>query len=94
MNTVTPALFAAYPTPAALAAADPQRVEDIIRPIGFYHTKTRNIIALSAQLESRFAGRVPSTMEELVNCPAWAAKPPTWCSATRSTCPASPWIRM
>ena len=69
VNTVTPALFAAYPTPAALAAADPQHVEDIIRPIGFYHAKTRNIIALSAQIESRFAGRVPDTMEELVTLP-------------------------
>ena len=74
VNTVTPALFTAYPTPAALAAADPQRVEDIIRPIGFYHTKTRNIIALSAQLESRFAGRVPSTMEELVTLPGVGRK--------------------
>ena len=74
VNTVTPALFAAYPTPAALAAADPQRVEDIIRPIGFYHAKTRNIIALSAQIESRFAGRVPDTMEELVTLPGVGRK--------------------
>ena len=74
VNTVTPALFAAYPTPAALAAADPQRVEDIIRPIGFYHAKTRNIIALSAQIESRFAGQVPDTMEELVTLPGVGRK--------------------
>ena len=74
VNTVTPALFAAYPTPAALAAADPQRVEDIIRPIGFYHAKTRNIIALSAQIESRFAGQVPDTMEELVILPGVGRK--------------------
>lgn len=74
VNTVTPTLFAAYPTPAALAAADPQRVEDIIRPIGFYHAKTRNIIALSAQIESRFAGQVPDTMEELVILPGVGRK--------------------
>ena len=74
VNTVTPALFAAYPTPEALAAADPRLVEGIIRPIGFYHAKTRNIIALSAQLESRFAGRVPDTMEELVTLPGVGRK--------------------
>lgn len=74
VNTVTPALFAAYPTAAALAAADPQRVEDIIRPIGFHHAKTRNIIALSAQLESRYGGGVPATMEELVTLPGVGRK--------------------
>ena len=74
VNTVTPTLFAQYPTAAALAAADPQRVEDIIRPIGFYHAKTRNIIALAAQLESRFHGQVPDTMDELVTLPGVGRK--------------------
>ncbi|WP_288239953.1 endonuclease III [uncultured Bifidobacterium sp.] len=74
VNTVTPTLFAQYPTAAALAAADPQRVEDIIRPIGFHHAKTRNIIALAAQLESRFHGQVPDTMDELVTLPGVGRK--------------------
>lgn len=74
VNTVTPALFAAYPTPAALAAADPQRVEDIIRPIGFHHAKTRNIIALSSRLASRFNGEVPRTMDALTSLPGVGRK--------------------
>ena len=74
VNEVTPALFAAYPTATALAAADPQHVEDIIHSVGFYHAKTRNIIALAAQLESRFAGVVPSTMDELITLPGVGRK--------------------
>lgn len=74
VNTVTPALFAAYPTPAALAAADPQHVEDIIHPIGFHHAKTRNIIALSSRLASQFNGEVPRTMDALTSLPGVGRK--------------------
>ena len=47
VNMVTPELFGEYPGPAELAAANPEHVEDIIRTIGFFRTKARNIIGLS-----------------------------------------------
>jgi endonuclease-3 len=66
VNSVTPALFAAYPTPLDLAEADPERVESIIRSTGFYRQKTKSIIALSADLVENSAGEVPRDLDALV----------------------------
>jgi endonuclease III len=66
VNSVTPALFARYPTPADLAAADPAEVEKIIFPTGFFRAKARSIVGMAAALEERFDGEVPSRMEDLV----------------------------
>ncbi len=66
VNGVTPALFARFPTPAALAEAEPSVVEEIIRPTGFYRAKTEAIIALARDVADRFDGVVPRTLEELV----------------------------
>lgn len=74
VNTVTPALFSAYPTAQALAEADPMRVEDIIHPLGFYRSKTRHLLGLASALADRFAGEVPRTMEELVTLPGVGRK--------------------
>src|SRR5690606_18059003 len=68
-NAVTPALFAAYPDAAALAAADRADVEAIIRPTGFFRAKTESIMALSANLVERFDGEVPGRLEDLVTLP-------------------------
>ncbi len=56
VNKVTGALFAKYPSPAALAAADQQDVIDIIKTIGMYKTKSKNIIALAKELVERHGG--------------------------------------
>src|SRR5437660_1332157 len=69
VNQVTPTLFAAYPTPADLAAADPGKVEELIHPTGFFRAKTRSIIGMAGALEDRFGGEVPSAMEDLVTLP-------------------------
>lgn len=74
VNMVTPTLFAEYPTAAALASADPERVEDIIHSVGFHHAKARNLIGLAQRIESRFGGEVPSTMDELVTLPGVGRK--------------------
>jgi|SRR5690554_1608219 len=66
VNAVTPELFAKYPTPRDLAAADPQEVEKIIQRTGFYRNKTKSIIALARDLEERFGGEVPNRMSDLV----------------------------
>jgi endonuclease-3 len=74
VNQVTPALFARYPTPADLAAADPEEVEALIRPTGFFRTKSRSVVAMAQALVERFDGQVPSTMEELVTLPGVGRK--------------------
>lgn len=74
VNRVTPALFARYPSPAALAAADPAKLEEIIRPTGFYRAKARSLIGMAAAVEERFGGQVPGTMAELVTLPGVGRK--------------------
>jgi endonuclease-3 len=74
VNSVTPALFAAYPTPADLAAADPEEVERLIHPTGFFRNKTRSLVAMGAALQERFGGEVPSRMEDLVTLPGVGRK--------------------
>jgi endonuclease-3 len=74
VNRVTPALFARYPSPAALAAADPAELEEIIRPTGFYRAKARSLIGMAAAVEEHFGGQVPGTMAELVTLPGVGRK--------------------
>lgn len=74
VNLITPELFRRYPTPGDLAAADPAGVEKLIKPTGFFRAKTRRIIDASRKLVERFEGRVPSTMEELVEVPGIGRK--------------------
>jgi endonuclease-3 len=66
VNRISPVLFARFPTPADLAVANPEEVEQIIFSSGFYRQKTKSIIALSKDLEERFGGVVPDRLEELV----------------------------
>jgi endonuclease III len=74
VNLTTPALFARYPTPEDLAAANPETVEEILKPTGFYRAKTKAVIGLSAALRDRFAGEVPRRMEDLVTLPGVGRK--------------------
>jgi endonuclease-3 len=74
VNQVTPALFSAYPTPADLAAANPDDVEAIIFPTGFFRSKTRSLIAMAGALEARYGGDVPTAMEDLVTLPGVGRK--------------------
>jgi endonuclease-3 len=74
VNEVTPALFHACPTPAALAAAPPAEVERMIRPTGFYRQKARAIQSAAADVVERFGGRVPGTMEDLLSLHGVARK--------------------
>jgi endonuclease-3 len=66
VNRTTPILFARYPSPADLAAANPEEVEQIIYPTGFFRQKTKSIIRLSTDLTDRFGGEVPMKLEDLV----------------------------
>src|SRR5947208_1915483 len=59
VNSVTPALFSRYPDAAALAHADPQAVEALIKPTGVFHVKAKTIVACSTALVERFGGEGP-----------------------------------
>jgi len=74
VNKVTPVLFARFPDPAELAGADVLEVEEIVRPTGFYHQKTRSIMAAARIVLEEFEGRVPDTMEGLMRLPGVARK--------------------
>ena len=74
VNKVTPVLFARFPGPEDLAAADVLEVEGIVKPTGFYHQKTRSIMATARMVVSEFGGRVPDTMEGLMSLPGVARK--------------------
>lgn len=74
VNRVTGRLFAAYPEPKDMAAADPRDVEGIIASLGFFRTKARHLIGTAKILEDRFGSRVPSTMEDLLTLPGVGRK--------------------
>jgi endonuclease-3 len=74
VNMVTPTLFAAYPTPAALARARQEDVEEIIRSTGFFRNKARNLIAMAGAVEDRHGGQVPPSMDDLVKLPGVGRK--------------------
>nr|WP_107053924.1 endonuclease III [Streptomyces ochraceiscleroticus] len=74
VNQTTPALFAAYPTPEDMAAADPEALEELIRPTGFFRAKARSLLGLSVALRDRFDGEVPGRLEDLVTLPGVGRK--------------------
>jgi endonuclease III len=74
VNIVTPELFAAFPKPADLAGADPQRVEELVRSTGFFRAKTKSIIGMATAIVDRFDGRVPKNIEDLVTLPGVGRK--------------------
>jgi endonuclease III len=74
VNLVTPQLFARYPTPADLAAADPAEVEELIRTTGFFRNKTKSIMGMASALVDRFGGEVPHRMADLVTIPGVGRK--------------------
>ncbi|WP_292521121.1 endonuclease III [Methanoculleus sp.] len=74
VNAVRDALFSRYPTPEALARAEPDEVEPIIKTIGFHHAKARYIVGTARKLVADFGGEVPRTMEELRSLPGVGRK--------------------
>ena len=74
VNKATPGLFAAFPTPEALAAAPVEEIIAKIKTIGLYRNKAKNIKACAQQLLERFNGEVPQTRDELVSLPGVGRK--------------------
>lgn len=74
VNLITPALFAAYPTLDAMAAAPISHVEELVHSCGFYKHKARDIVLACQMLLSDYGGKVPGTMEELLRLPGVGRK--------------------
>ena len=74
VNLVTPALFAAYPTLEAFAAADITDVENYIHSCGFFRQKAKDIVLACQMLLTEHGGRVPDTMEKLLKLPGVGRK--------------------
>jgi endonuclease-3 len=74
VNLVTPVLFKAYPTPGAMADAEPQALEGIIKSTGFFRNKAKSLLGMARAVVERHGGRVPDTMAELVKLPGVGRK--------------------
>jgi endonuclease-3 len=74
VNMVTPSVFAKYPTPYELAAADPSELEQIIKSTGFFRSKTKSIIGMAQALVERFNGEVPKDLDDLTTLPGVGRK--------------------
>ncbi len=74
VNMVTPALFSAFPTPEALAAASFDDVYALVRSVSYPNSKTRHLIDMAAKLLSDFGGEVPSDIDALMSLPGVGRK--------------------
>lgn len=74
VNKVTPALFARYPDAQALADADREALEEMVRSTGFYRNKAKNIQAASRRIVAEYDGQVPDNMADLLTLPGVARK--------------------
>jgi endonuclease-3 len=74
VNKATPKLFALADTPAKMAALGEERVRDLIRTIGLYRTKAKNLIALSRKLVNEHGGQVPRERAALEALPGVGRK--------------------
>lgn len=74
VNMVTPALFKRYPTPDALAAANPEELEEIIKSTGFFRNKAKSLIGMATAVAELHDGKIPDDMDSLVNLPGVGRK--------------------
>ena len=74
VNEVTPGLFARWPDPAALAAADREALEQEIRSTGFFRQKAKSVQGCAQRIVDDFRGEVPQTVEDLISLPGVARK--------------------
>jgi endonuclease-3 len=71
---VTPALFAKYPNPAALASARQASLEKQIKSTGFFRQKSKALIGMAKALVDEHGGEVPADMERLTKLPGVGRK--------------------
>ena len=74
VNIVCKELFAKYPNSRAMSEADINDIEEIIRPCGLFRTKAESIKSASVIIEEKYGGRIPDTMDELIELPGVGRK--------------------
>lgn len=74
VNRVTPTVFARWPTPDTLAAADPGDLEGVVYATGFFRAKSRSLLGMAAAVAQGFGGEVPSRLDDLVTLPGVGRK--------------------
>lgn len=74
INTVTPPLFEAFPTPEVMAVSSTEVVYQYIKSVSYPNNKAKNLVAMAKKLVSDFGGQVPSTLSELESIPGVGRK--------------------
>ena len=74
VDQITPLLYAKFPTVKALAEADPDEIEEIVKPCGLGHSKARDISRCMRILHQEYDGQVPETFEEILALPGVGRK--------------------
>lgn len=74
VNMVTPALFEKYQTVADFAAADIDEVAELIKSCGLFRTKARDIVLMCREIQEKYNGKLPETLDELVKLPGVGRK--------------------
>ena len=74
VNSVSPTLFSTYPDAPSMAAAEREKLEQIIASTGFFRAKTDSLLKLSQALVERYDGQVPSRLQDLVSLPGVGRK--------------------
>lgn len=74
VNTITPALFEAYPTPEVLAVATPDAVFEYIRSVSYPNNKAKHLVGMAKKLVSDFNGEVPADIDLLQTLPGVGRK--------------------
>lgn len=74
VNMVTPALLAAYPTPASMANANTDQILHYIKSVSYPNSKAQHLIAMAQMLVDKFDGKIPGTMETLTQLPGVGRK--------------------
>jgi len=74
VNQVTPGLWKAFPTARAIAGADRAKLEEIVRPTGFFRKKAESVQKVCQAVVEDFGGKVPDSLEDLINLPGIGRK--------------------
>lgn len=74
VNLITPALFRAFPTPQALAAATDEQVFELIRSCSYPNNKTKSLLGMARRLTEEYGGQVPRSMDDLLTLPGVGRK--------------------
>lgn len=74
INMITPALFAAFPTPEIMAAASQDEIYEYIKSVSYPNNKSKSLLGMARMLVERFGGEVPSDIDDLMSLPGVGRK--------------------